>query len=91
MFISSAKTVLGRSSNLKGICKNQLAQSIVEKYLELPRLSNISEIMGIGKLSPTVTSFSFLKFTTIIHFSLTEASTFLGITKIGEFHGLVLG
>jgi hypothetical protein len=64
---------------------------MVEKYLDLPNVSRISDITGTGKLPPIVTSLSFLKSTTIIHFFLPEASAFLGTTKIGEFHGLVLG
>ena len=66
-------------------------QSIIEKYFDLPNALRISDMTGIGKLSPIVTSLSFLKSTTILHFFLPEASSFLGATKIGEFHGLLLG
>jgi hypothetical protein len=71
-------------------CKKPLLQSIVEKYFEFPKASSTSEMTGIGKLSPIVTSLSFLKSTIILHFLLPEASAPLGITKIREFHGLLL-
>ena len=57
----------------------------------LPTASRISDITGTGKLSPIVTSLSFLKSTTILHFFLPDASVFLGITRMGEFQGLELG
>jgi len=55
------------------------------QYLDLPNASRISDMTGKGKLqvSPIVTSLSFRKSTTILHFFLTDASAFLGITKIG--------
>jgi hypothetical protein len=61
------------------------------KILDFPSVSRISDITGKGKLLQTVTSLSFRKSTTILHFFLPYAPTFLGITEIGEFKGLVLG
>jgi hypothetical protein len=66
-------------------------QSIIAKYLELSIASRISDMTAVEKLSPIVTSLSFLKYTTILHFFVPQASAFLAITKIKKFHGLVLG
>jgi hypothetical protein len=82
---------LGWYSNFAGICINPLAQSIIEKYLELPRVSKIYKIIGIGKLPLTMMSFIFLKSTITLHFCLQEAFAYLGTIKIGEYPGLVLG
>jgi hypothetical protein len=61
------------------------------KYLELPKVSRISDTTGVEKLSPIVTLLSFLKYTTFLCFFLPQASAFLVTTKIKKFHGLVLG
>jgi hypothetical protein len=89
MAVICIKTVFGRSSALTGCCQNPLAQSTVENYFEFPSEFNTFEITGIGKLSPMVTSFSFRKSIMTLHFVLPDASVFLGMTRIGEFHGLV--
>ena len=87
---SILNAALDLSSVLTGICQKPLAQSTVEKYFDFPSESNTSEITGMGKLSPTVTSFNLRKSTTTLHFLLPEESSFLGTTKMGEFHGLEL-
>ena len=73
---SVLKAVLGLSSSLKGICQKPLAQSTVEKYFDFPSESNTSVILGMGKLSPTVTSFNLRKSTTTPLFVLPEESSF---------------
>jgi hypothetical protein len=42
-------------SGLTGTWRNPLAESIVEKYLDVPRVSSIYDVTGKVKLSPTVT------------------------------------
>jgi hypothetical protein len=51
-------------------------QSNVLKYFEFPSEFNISEIIGLEKPSPNVTSFNFQKSTTTLNFVLPEASVF---------------
>jgi len=64
-------------------------QSIME-YLELSQASRISDMTGVEKLLRTVTSLSFLKYTTILHFFLSQASAFLATTEIKKFHGAMM-
>ena len=77
------KAVFGLSSSLTGICKKPLAQSIVEKYFEFPNELNTSEITGMGKLSPIVTSFNLQQSTTILHFFLPDESGFFRNDEYG--------
>ena len=56
------------------------------QYLDLRNASRISDMTGEGKLSPIVT-LSCRKCTTVLHFFLTDASVFLGITKLVNSKG----
>jgi len=64
-------------------------QSIME-YLELSKASRISDMTGVEKLLPTVTSLSYLNYTAFLHFFLSQASAFLATTKIKKFHGAMM-
>lgn len=62
----------------------------IKEYLELSKASRISDMTGVEKLLPIVTSLSYLNYTTFLHFFLSQASAFLATTKIKKFHGAMM-
>lgn len=83
---STVKAVFGMSSGLISTWWYPLAKSRLEKYLVFPSWFNISLIFGIGFLSETVVSLSFLKSVTSLRFLCPVASAFFYTTHTGALH-----